>query len=404
MTGVERTATRIIGFTSSELDFQLMRQLGAITAGGGTPGEIFAARAAIPENDAHAWPAAFAAQAERLTAMGEQAASKNHGVTASGHLLRASNYYRSAEYFSDPFKPEALAYGLKTRETFIAAADHLPHRIEPVDIPFDGISLPGYFMTPAGGSVNGRTAIVMTGFDGTGEELYFQTAADGLARGYNVLVAEGPGQVGAMRRHPELLFRPDYEVPIAAIVDFCLSRPDVNADRLALYGISFGGYFVTRAAEHDGRIRALIANSPIIDLKAYMGGFVAASESSDDEDVDVDEIDGIPDDVVPSTVKLSFKAACRRFGVRNFFGWFEALEAYTAVDKLGAITCPVLAMVGVGEGDEALRQHKVFCDSVSGPVTSREFTVREGADMHCQLGNLPLSNAVIYDWLSETLG
>ncbi len=27
----------------------------------------------------------------------------------------------------------------------------------------------------------------------------------------------------------------------------------------------------------------------------------------------------------------------------------------------------------------------------------------EGADMHCQVGNLPLSNAVIYDWLEEVL-
>jgi hypothetical protein len=40
-----------------------------------------------------------------------------------------------------------------------------------------------------------------------------------------------------------------------------------------------------------------------------------------------------------------------------------------------------------------------FCSGVRGPVTKRIFTVAEGADTHCQLGNLPLSNAVIYDWL-----
>jgi len=29
------------------------------------------------------------------------------------------------------------------------------------------------------------------------------------------------------------------------------------------------------------------------------------------------------------------------------------------------------------------------------------FTAEEGADMHCQMGNLALSNAVVYDWLAE---
>ena len=35
------------------------------------------------------------------------------------------------------------------------------------------------------------------------------------------------------------------------------------------------------------------------------------------------------------------------------------------------------------------------------PVTKREFTVEKGADMHCQFGNLPLSCAVVYDWLQD---
>jgi hypothetical protein len=34
----------------------------------------------------------------------------------------------------------------------------------------------------------------------------------------------------------------------------------------------------------------------------------------------------------------------------------------------------------------------------------RIFTAQEGADMHFQVGNLPLSCAVIYDWLDEVFG
>lgn len=58
-------------------------------------------------------------------------------------------------------------------------------------------------------------------------------------------------------------------------------------------------------------------------------------------------------------------------------------------------------MVGASEGAEALRQSKRFVESVSGPVTERVFTVKEGADAHCQMGNLPVSNAVVFDWLGE---
>ena len=51
----------------------------------------------------------------------------------------------------------------------------------------------------------------------------------------------------------------------------------------------------------------------------------------------------------------------------------------------------------------ARQQFETFCSRMFGPVTQRVFEVAEGADMHCQVGNLPRSNAVVYDWLEETL-
>ena len=398
---VERGTTRIKGFQSGELDFQLMRSLGAGNYGGATPGEIFATRSAVAGDDPYAWRNALAGMGERVLNAGREALKRGHRVSARDHFLRASMYYRAAEYSADPFGSEALPWGLASRDAFRAAAELMRDRIEPVEIPFEGKALPGYFMAPAGGAERGKTILILTGFDGTGEELYFQTAAAALDRGYNVLVGEGPGQVGCLRQHPDLKFRPDYEKPIGAMLDFVLARPEVGSERLALYGISFGGYFVTRAAEHDGRIRALIANSPIIDLYAYMVGFVGPEFVANPPPVSLSEVDEIPDEEFPREAKLSFKSACRRFGVDSFAGWLARLKDFHAEDKLAEIRCPTLAMVGTGEGEEALRQAKRFAESVSGPVTERIFTTEEGADAHCQLGNLPLSNAVIFDWLDE---
>jgi hypothetical protein len=399
--GVARTSTRIGGFASDELDFQLMRSLGAANGGGAAPGEVFAARAAIHGEDPYAWPPAFAALAKRVRKAAEHARARHHPVSAREHFLRASMYYRAAEYFADPSAPEGLQWGLASRNAFIAAAELMTERIEAIEVPFEGRGLPGYFMRPKSGADGGKTIVIVTGFDGTAEELYFQAALAALERGYNVLVAEGPGQVGCLRLHPELKFRPDYEKPMAAMVDAALARPGVAPERLALYGISFGGYFATRAGEHDSRIKALVLNSPIVDLYGYMAGFVGGEVFSNPPPITLAEVDAIPDSEFPRTAKLSFKSACRRFGVDSFAAWSARLKDFNAEKDLARIRCPALAMVGTGEGQEAMAQFERFCSKASGPVTRRVFTTKEGADMHCQVGNLPLSCAALYDWLDD---
>ncbi|MGV0803866.1 hypothetical protein ABQF26_43190, partial [Mycolicibacterium elephantis] len=72
-----------------------------------------------------------------------------------------------------------------------------------------------------------------------------------------------------------------------------------------LLGISFGGYFVLRAATHEPRIRAVVANSPIIDLRAYLVSFVAGMGGDPEEvltpeqDFSIDDIDQISDADMP---------------------------------------------------------------------------------------------------------
>lgn len=402
MPKVERTTTRVRGFETPELDFQLMRSLGAANYGGGTAGEIFFGRGAISSEDPAEWPPAFEAVAKNVDKAGEEAAAAGHSVTARDHFLRASMYWRSAEYFSDPFGSELRERGLACNRSFLRAMELLDDNFTEIEIPFDDMQLPGYLLTPQGSKGAGPTVLVLTGFDGTSEELYFQTARAGLERGFNVLIAEGPGQTGTRRRYPESVFCPDYERPIAAMIDAALKRPEVDPQRLALYGISFGGYFTTRAGEHDDRIKALIVNSPIVDLREYMLGFVD-DDLEDAEALMVVDTDEVPDEFLPRIQKLMFKAACSRFGVESDVAWKERLKVFTAVDRLAEIRCPTLAMIGTGEGPEANRQFDLFCEGIRGPVTQRVFSVEEGAEMHCQLGNLPLSNAVVYDWLSETL-
>jgi Prolyl oligopeptidase family len=398
---VVRSATRVRGFADPEMDFQLLRSLGAATSMGGAVGEIFAAVRNIRDGDPRTWPPAFVALGDRTRSAARSVLQK-HPVSARDHFQRASMYYRAAEYYDDPVSDTSRAHGLASRDTFLEAAKLMPWKVEVLQIPFERVWLPGYFMQPTGADARRRkTVIVLTGFDGTGEELYFQTGQAALERGWNVLMAEGPGQTGLLRFHPDVVFRPDYEVPVGAMIDYALSRTEVDPQRLALYGISLGGYFAPRAAAHDARIKALVANSPIPDLHAYEVGFVGEGIAANPPPLSLEEIDRLPDQQMPPGMKLSLKAGLRRFGTDSLAAWLERLREFRIGDALQTIRCPSLALVGEGEGPIAMNLFESFNRGVSGSVTQRVFTTAEGADSHCQLGNLPLSNAVIYDWLDE---
>jgi dipeptidyl aminopeptidase/acylaminoacyl peptidase len=72
-----------------------------------------------------------------------------------------------------------------------------------------------------------------------------------------VLAIDGPGQ-GEMEF--EFPLRHDYEVPVKYAIDYLESRPDVDAARVGLMGVSFGGQFAVRATAFEQRIKATIEN------------------------------------------------------------------------------------------------------------------------------------------------
>src|SRR5829696_7185646 len=214
--GVARSATRVRGFADPEMDFQLLRSLGAANYMGGAVGEIFAAVRNIKDGDPRTWPPAFAALGDQTRSVARSVLQK-HPVSARDHFQRASMYYRAAEYYDDPVTETSRAHGLASRDAFLEAAKLLSWKSEVLQIPFEQVWLPSYFLQPPSTDIRPRkTVIVLTGFDGTGEELYFQTGNAALERGWNVLLAEGPGQTGFLRFHPDVGFRPDYEQPVRA--------------------------------------------------------------------------------------------------------------------------------------------------------------------------------------------
>ncbi len=258
--------------------------------------------------------------------------------------------------------------------------------------------------------------MIVSGFDGTMEETFLGGRA-ALERGYNLFLMCGPGQMDTCRFYAGIPFRPDYEKPIGAGITRLLRRKEVDPRKPALMGLSLGGYFVVRAAAHDKRIHALIADSPIIDMHAYTSSIAGVGPALLPEKygmthTELENPQSIKEAAfrkivagMPPPNRANALAIMDRYGQKSLRNAFIYMKEFR-VDKqdLANMTCPVLALAGAGEAGEAERQFRAFLRGVSGPATRYLFTQEEGADAHCQVNNLDYLCAVIYDWLDELFG
>jgi dienelactone hydrolase len=253
-------------FSDQEFAFELKRTLAAAYAGEADIGECLATASRIKEGDFESWYTEWKKTADHFRAAGDESLAAGHTVTAREAYYRAATYYRTAEFFlhGNPSDPRLVETWGKSRDAFrdAIALDTAPYEI--VAIPYGNTTLPGYFYKIDNSGKSRPLLIVQTGFDACQEELH-PYAMEGIKRGYNVLTFEGPGQ-GEMIRIQHIPFRPDWENVITPVVNYSVSRPDVDRSRIALWGISLGGYLAPRGAAYEPRITALIADGGTYDV------------------------------------------------------------------------------------------------------------------------------------------
>ena len=256
-----------VRFANEDMDFLFQWMLGYHTYGGASSGELFSAASKVEDGDPESWTVAFGQLGARLKEQAEklEAAGKTTGVPQA--FLRAFSGYRAAAQMMNP-KTDFTRFSqtvAEFKECFERAREGFEHPCEPIEVPFEDGALPGYFYYAGDGQEEPRPTLIMIGGGDTYvKDLHFWAGAPGPRRGYNALTVDLPGQ-GFTPAHG-LHLRPDAEVPVRAVVDYALSRPDVDGERLAAYGISGGGYMVTRAVSFERRIQAAIADTPIHDV------------------------------------------------------------------------------------------------------------------------------------------
>lgn len=413
------TITRLNFDKNEFLDFQYIRALSYEAYGGAAVGEIVFVVNEIKRrgNKRDDFVAAWAAQGRRVAAQGQQALACGQHLTAQTCFLRAYNYLRVAEfYFDRRQRDEHRNIYLESVSYFDQAIKLFATPAENIAIPYlDGVCMPGYFLKPAQDDAPRPTVIICGGGDGHGEELYFLAGVpEALRRGFNVLLFHGPGQRGLLHRHPELVFRQDAEVPIGAVIDYALSRPDVDPEHLALYGLSFGGYLAPRAAAFDKRIKALIANGPMRNFYEFLlsgvseigPGFFHSVAGLLARQLSARQWNGLAGYLRASSWVWDATIDNQMLwtsGVDSFGEFLEWARAYTLKGLEKEIVCPALCMTSEGEGPIVNEQVQQFYEKLRGTKRLVVLSVADGADSHCGISNLAHTSAIAYDWLLEVL-
>lgn len=195
-----------------------------------------------------------------IAAQAEQRAHhhETHGFdrTASDLYLRAAVMYGRAQYSifdsADPRKK-------KLRERCDFCVDRLAalrdNRVRRVELDFDGHTLFALLHLPAGEVTNAPAVIHGPGMDMIKEDYIFGAERYYTSRGVVALSIEGPGQ-GQTRSLGLTVGLDNYERAIETYAGYLADLPQVDANRIGMYGISMSGYWALRAlANPDTRLR-----------------------------------------------------------------------------------------------------------------------------------------------------
>jgi len=356
------------------MSYQFRRALGETQEGGGAVSEVFQAASRMKPGDAESWHVEWLKVAERNDSRGDREEEAGHIRTAMNCWLRAADYYRSAEFWLLPDDPRRLASFDKCERASRKWLRYLGG--EAVAVPYEkGVSMPAYFIKPKG-QAKSPVLISFGGLDSFKDELWFMTGRGAVQRGIAVLMVDGPGQGGTLRRH-KIPTRHDYEVPVGRCIDYLLTRNDVDASRIAVSGSSLGGYYSARAGSKEHRLAACISHGAIWD------------------------------------VAQRFRDRGEGHALANHMKWvFGAKSMAEAIEKAGpfklegvldGMKCPYLVLHGGHDvlGVENSKTVYEYARSKGVKVTLRLTSAEETGAEHCQHDNPTLGQELMIDWLAD---
>ncbi len=222
------------------------------------PGDVKEAFNSIHTRDKDEWAAGFMGVADRY--MNEaKSLEKTDPVKANTDYIRAWRLYSFGRWPIPASAGKQRSYE-KAIEAFLAHARFWDPPLEIVRIPFEGKEIVGYLRLPK--NANGPVPLVLAvnGLDSRKEDLSESFSAI-LPFGIGFLAVDGPGT----GQNP-IKVSENAERMLSRVLDYVATRPEIDKNRVAMHGVSWGAYWATKMAIVErARLKGASAQSPPTD-------------------------------------------------------------------------------------------------------------------------------------------
>jgi pimeloyl-ACP methyl ester carboxylesterase len=372
-------------FDDGDMDLFFMAALSWGPGGGLDIGQAFHIASTIVDGDPESWVKSFSEYAALQNAQADAWKARGWKRAAGEARLKAFASYRSAWQFAQPGS-QFVGLVAKQREMFKTAMQELEIPATFFDAPYAGKTLPGVFFRNA--KADAPVVLVIGGADTSYDDLFLGVGRNLLDRGFSVAIADLPGQ--GKQQAEGMYWETEAEKPIAAVIDVLAGRFGALPGKIALMGLSLGGYFVTRAAGYEKRLGAVIATTPFPRPGELFAKTVEAAKAAG------------ASPPATAAARRSREISLWKAGVRTPAEFLARTEDMIADPS--RVTVPFLSIVGTGDSPIFVRQAGEWHASIpSARKTLVELDASTGADGHCQVNNRLRLAQEASGWLEEEL-
>jgi esterase FrsA len=370
--------------TIDEIRVEAIRraQVGQYPLIGLDPADVTEAFQSIHTSDKDEWAAGFMKVADRYFNEAKSL-EKSDPAKANADYIRAWRLYSFGRW-PIPASPGKQRSYEKALEAFLAHAKFFDPPLEIVRIPFEGKEIIAYLRLPKDAKGPVPLVIAVNGLDSRKEDLTESFSAI-LPFGIGYLAVDGPGTGQNPIKVSETADR-----VLSRVLDYAQSRPEIDKNRIAMHGVSWGAYWATKMAiVEKARLRGCSAQSPPVD-KFFQKDFLMNMLVGNREYLF---------DQVPALMNILE-------GVHTLEEMGDYLPKMSLVHQglLGKPMAPMLILAGVNDTQVPIDDEYLLLSK--GDVPKEAWINPHGGHLGRQVGVWPdprIFKEVIIPWLVKTL-
>ena len=315
----------------------------------------------------------------------------------SSKYMHAAYYDRMAEFFLKQSDSRKSPLYDKCIEEYHKAFEQFGIEYEVYEVPFEKGFLKCIRMTPENYK---QTVLVCGGYDSFIEEFVLQVRKF-VQKGFDVILMEGPGQGDCVRQ--KIYFTESFELPVATVLDY------FGITSCTMVGISWGGYFALRSAAFEKRIKHVVAYDAMDDgvevmtniFPCFICWYIRKLIKNGNET----KLIRLLTRIAKKSVLADWMLSQGQFitGADSIPAMYKSLGKHNLTGLYEKIDQDVLLLAGEKDHYIPMCQFERCREKIKNAksMTSRCFTIKEGGEQHCQIGNHNIAVDTILDWIER---